>query len=103
MLRALGRLTIILKSQRLIDDIKVIQIQLDLEIRQTKIELVIHWDKVVKITGRPRVPVFCQIANKSGVIAKQERPDLIQIDIERPISPSVPLQGCWHLGINLQC
>jgi hypothetical protein len=95
-------LTIVIESQGLIDYIEVVQVQLDLEIRKAKVELIIHRNEVMKVTGWTRVPVFRQVADKSGMIPKQECPNLIQVDVERPVSPSIPLQRRWHLGVDLK-
>lgn len=45
--------TIIVEGQRLVDDVEIVQVKLDLEIGQTKVELIVHRYEMMKVSGRP--------------------------------------------------
>lgn len=94
--------TIFVVPVRIIDHIKVVDVQLYLIMRQRDCELIVVRREVEKVALWTRTPILGEIRDESDMITKQSYHWSRHGDIELPVATGVPKQWRRHSGRDLR-
>jgi hypothetical protein len=85
----------------MIDYVVIVEVEIDREIVESKLEDVLNGDEMEVVAARSARPVLGQVGQEGDVISDEEDLRLIERDVENPVAMSVPDERGRHRAEDL--
>ena len=95
--------TIFLPNRRLVDDVVVVDVQVQLEHPQLEVDGINHWDEPIVIAWRAGRPIPTKVGEHIDVLPNKVHNRFANADVKIPLPPIIPLGGGRHRAPNLRC